>query len=473
MCSFSKPHHSKFCNTAHKPRYQEVMLKSTSRCPILEPRFSALKQSLIKPENKQKVIESYARLCKVLKDEVALIEKTGPSFIPEIDFNLVLDNNGELPQGFADLVRERGCCILRNVVPRSQAEKWEADLKDYISRHRSIGGLPPHNPQMWQLYWTKPQVEIRSHENVLKAMSSVSKLWHVTDPTLPIDLASQVVYPDRFRIRTPSKDKEYTLNHHLDSGGIERWEDPEYRSCYQAIFEGRWDEYDAWDATPRPNAKTDLYSKGASSGCSCWRSLQGWISLSHTGTGEGTLRLLPSMKASIAYIMLRPFFVNGAFDDVTATFPGSNPGHLQFYPTADFHPDLELKRSVVGIPPVEPGDYVFWHADLVHEVDKFHPGTTDSSAAYNPCTPLIPYNLESIIGTKNAFLNAERPIDFARQAHTEIERHHDDHGARVENILSLEGKRAMGFEKFDTEESGITEGQQKMRQEANERLGLV
>ena len=430
-----------------------------------------LKQSIIKPEHKQKVVDSYERLCKVLKEEIALIEKNGPSMIPEIDFKLVHENNGELPDGFAELVRERGCCILRNVVSEQQAEKWETDLKDYTKRHRAVGGFPENNPQNWSLFWTKPQVEIRSHESVLEAMSAVSKLWHTSDPTLPIDLASQVAYPDRFRIRHPTLEQEYTLNNHLDSGGIERWEDDEYRSCYQAIFEGRWDEYDAWDATPRPNAKTDLYGNG--SACSCWRSLQGWLSLSHTGTGEGTLRLLPNMKAALAYIMLRPFFVNGAFDDVTATFPGADPGWLQFYPTTDFHPDLDLKRSVVGIPPVKPGDYVFWHADVVHEVDKFHPGKTDSSVAYNACTPLIPYNLESLANTKKAFLAVERPSDFQGLTAGETEKDHEDHGARLENILSLEGKRAMGFGKFDTEEPGITEGQRKMRQMANERLGLA
>lgn len=450
---------------------QVQLLETEPQCPILDSRFSELKQSIIKPEHKQKVIESYTRLCKVLRDEVALIEKNGPQMIPEIDFNLVHENNGDLPPGFADLVRDRGCCILRNVVPEEQASKWEAELKDYTKRHRTIGGFPKDNPQNWSLFWTKPQVEIRSHEKVLEAMSAVSKLWHVTDPTLPIDLASQVAYPDRFRIRFPSKDKEYTLNNHLDSGGIERWEDAEYRSCYQAIFEGRWDEYDAWDATPRPNAKTDLY--GNASSCSCWRSFQGWLSLSHTGTGEGTLRLLPNMKAAIAYIMLRPFFIDGAFDNVPPTFSGANPGHLQFFPTEAFHPHLELKRSVVGIPPVKPGDYVFWHADVVHEVDKFHPGTTDSSVAYNPCTPLIPYNLESLIGTKKAFLAADTPSDFHGLDKTETEKDHDDHGARVENILSQEGRRAMGFERFDVDEAGITEGQRKMRQLANERLGLI
>jgi hypothetical protein len=58
----------------------------------LDERFSVLKQSLVKPENKQRVIESYDRLLKVLTKEIALIEKSGSALVPEIDFNDVRKN---------------------------------------------------------------------------------------------------------------------------------------------------------------------------------------------------------------------------------------------------------------------------------------------------------------------------------------------------------------------------------------------
>lgn len=121
-------------------------------------------------------------------------------------------------------------------------------------------------------------------------------------------------------------EREYTLDAHLDSGSIERWEDPSYRECYRSIFNGNWADYDAWSADGRINAQTDLYHLGGN--CSCWRSMQGWLSLSHTGTGEGTLRLLPNLKASTAYLLLRLFFLDGpgSFDDTQPTFPGSHPG---------------------------------------------------------------------------------------------------------------------------------------------------
>jgi len=59
---------------------------------LLEPRFSALKQSIIKPQNKQKVIGSYKRLVQACHQEAALIGKAGPSIVPEIDFEDVVRN---------------------------------------------------------------------------------------------------------------------------------------------------------------------------------------------------------------------------------------------------------------------------------------------------------------------------------------------------------------------------------------------
>lgn len=209
--------------------------------------------------------------------------------------------------------------------------------------------------------------------------------------------------------------------------------------------------------------------------CSAFRSMQGWLSLSHTNTGEGTLRLVPNVKLATAYIMLRPFFVEGeTFDDTKATFPGSKPGLTQFYPTTTFHPHLQLEKTMVGIPPVKPGDYVFWHCDLIHEVDKFHPGTTNSSVSYNACIPLCRYNIENLVHVRESYRNVVPPLDFrAKGAGIEHERDHDDNGARLDNILSLAGRRALGLERFDADEDGLSEGQRKIRSLANELLGFA
>lgn len=203
--------------------------------------------------------------------------------------------------------------------------------------------------------------------------------------------------------------------------------------------------------------------------------MQGWISLSHTNTGEGTLRLVPNIKLSTAYLMLRPYFVlDETFDDTTPVFPGATPGSSQFFPTEELHPHLRMEKTMVGIPPVNPGDYVFWHCDLIHEVDKFHPGKNDSSVSFNACVPLCPYNVQNLLRIREDFQKAIPPRDFRGlgRGH-EVERDHDDHGARPENILSPDGKRAMGFEAFDVDAEHLTAGQRDVRAYANRLLGLV
>lgn len=73
---------------------------------------------------------------------------------------------------------------------------------------------------------------------------------------------------------------------------------------------------------------------------------------------------------------------------------------------------------------------------------------------------------------RQSFRDVEPPRDFYRDigGPYEIEREHEDHGAREENILSIEGRRALGLEPFDENEPGLTEGQKKARKMANEAM---
>ncbi|KAF7556355.1 hypothetical protein G7046_g6325 [Stylonectria norvegica] len=171
-----------------------------------------------------------------------------------------------------------------------------------------------------------------------------------------------------------------------------------------------------------------------------------------------------AFRASVAYIMLRPLFTTGEYDDGLPIFPGSTPGRTQFFPTAENHPHLEIDRTLIGIPPVRPGDYIFWHCDLVHGVDPTQPGENDSSVFYNACNPLTPYNADSLVQTREAFLNGDTPVDFMRfTAGDEKEYQHEDCGASKENVISSDELKALGLERFDEDEDGLTAGQIAVR----------
>ncbi|KAF5700532.1 DUF1479 domain-containing protein [Fusarium mundagurra] len=422
-----------FTETEQLELSQQLVLE----CDLLDQRFAALKKSRVNPENKQKMIESYERLVKFLRKEVDHIDKHGAALVPEIDFDDVWKNGGKLPDDFTKLVHERGCLILRNIISEEQAVSWETSLKDYTKRHPGVGGHPHHKPAAWNVFWAKAQMEMRTNPRVLEAMKCVSRLWHVSDPTIPIDLDSHVIYPDRIRIRYPSNDPgQFPLDPHMDSGAIERWEDEENRKNYAAIFEGNWQD---WDACLLSMEKSSRMA----------------VPFKHTNWRGNTTSAAKS-KA-----------VHGVYYAATIV------SYWGFFPTVEGHPDLDIKRAIIGIPPVRPGDYVFWHCDLVHGVDPTNPGLVDSSVSYNACNPLTPYNIESLLTTREAFQKGDVPIDFTRGHGTcEREYDHEDCGAKIENILTKGGLRAMGLERLDAEEEGLTQGRKEVREMANKKLGL-
>jgi hypothetical protein len=119
-------------------------------------------------------------------------------------------------------------------------------------------GFPASNIQVFEFYNTRSQVRGRTHPAILDTQKKILSLWGTSDTTTEISLTTPISYFDRVRIRKPG-DTAFILGPHVDGGSIERWEDPGYRSCFKNIFEGRWKEHDPFDASPRINAKSDLY----------------------------------------------------------------------------------------------------------------------------------------------------------------------------------------------------------------------
>lgn len=300
-------------------------------------------------------------------------------------------------------------------------------------------GSPVGNIVFYEIYNSKAQLAARSHPAVVDTQRFLLSLWHTSDPRSQTSLSTPISYFDRLRIRPPGPSM-FTLGPHIDSGGLERWEDPNFRACFRKIFEGSWRSYDPYDATPRLNAKQDLYdapyvwftilhrerglTPNLRNQCSIFRPWQGWTSLSTAGSRNGTLQLLPFLSLSTAYIMLRPFFrlrpgyklsdgeialaaSSWELDLDGTDFPGNEMGKTQCL-SEETHPHLRLDQTMVSIPQVNPGDQVYCtlynmrlrdsifaisshvkgHCDLIHAVESEHSGTGDSSVFYIPAAPL-------------------------------------------------------------------------------------
>lgn len=447
----------------------------------LEPRFSAIKQKLVKPENVEAVTASWKRLLKDIEQEFAVIEKEGSAYVPQVQWQEIVDNDYKLPTEVQQKFKQRGSIMVHGVVDENQINKWFDDLVQFCKDHPETAGYTFPNPTLWyNVFWTKLQTEARSHPNVKKLINIMSNQFTAKNPDSLIDLNSQVVYGDRIRIRPPGTRARLPL--HLDLSSIERWEDPVYRSVYQEIFEGNWEQWDPYAIDKRAYAIENMYNDLESARdtiCSAFRTLQGWLGLSDNRLGEGTLRVLPNVKLTMAYIMLRPLFwrdpVSGNIDDYeidleTPKFPGARPSTGQLYLADELYPHLRQRQLCVSVPDVKKGTFVFWHSDLPHEVDKEHHGNTDSSVFYYGVAPLSPVNIDTLLDTKNAFTHNILPEDYRSQL-TEEDKAKEYQGASVEHIGDdVDFKRLMGLAEFDTSEPGLTAGQVGIRELANQAL---
>lgn len=232
--------------------------------------------------------------------------------------------------------------------------------------------------------------------------------WHSKDPSAALSTAHPTAYADRLRIRLPG-DAKFALGPHVDGGSVERWEEGGYGigKVYEAIWQGRWEDFDSWESSCRLPVKSDLY-QGVGA-CSMFRMFQGWLSMSETGPREGTLLVNPLFKAATAYYMLRPFFEprktpgaaglgfleggNWKMEDSFSTLvQGATPGHGQELNDL-LHPHLKLEQTMVHVPKVKPGDYVAWHCDsmfsipiIASDADSIQPSTLLIESTVVPAT---------------------------------------------------------------------------------------
>ncbi|EXJ72074.1 uncharacterized protein A1O5_04577 [Cladophialophora psammophila CBS 110553] len=429
----------------------------------LPPRFSALKKSLIKG-NEDAVTASWQRLLKSLEREIGEIRSEGSNVIPSVEFRDIVA--GTVPQSKLDAIRHRGTAVVRNVLPRDQALDLKRQAKGYIAANRpKVRAFPADDPAVYELYWTPSQVQARAHPNMLKAQSFLASFWHSSDPSSEISTTYPLTYADRFRIRQPG-DAKFSLGPHTDGGSLERWEDPEYARVYQTILKGKWEEYDPFDARHRIEAKMDLYN-GAGA-CSMFRLFQGWLSMSSTGPGEGTLRVCPLIRHATSYLILRPFInLQTGKLNLDATFPNSVPAACQEYDPLS-HPGLKLETTMVSMPKVEPGDYVAWHCDLIHAVDREHHGKGDSSVMYIPACAITRPNIDFLKRQRMSALGYSPPPDFpGAGGDGEI----GFSGAVAWDQIRDAGKRAMGLgKKMWDVNPGMSEGERKVIEAGNRAL---
>ena len=372
-------------------------------------------------------------------DEIATRKARGEPVIPELDYRLVRE--GKVPDTLKAEVRRRGAAVVRNVFPRSQAEAWNAAIGDYLARNdyvnkaatrdagdRYFTSLKSSRPQIFGIYWSKPQMEARQGVPLAETRAFLNRLWRFeSGGKKHFDPDRECTYADRLRRREPG-DASLGLSPHMDAGSVERWLDPAYSEVYRAVFAGNWRAYDPFDGAFR--AETEEIPSPAV--CSAFRTFQGWTALTSQGPGDGTLQLLPIARA-IVYLLLRPLAKDVPEDELCGAMPGRALSLVERWHAL-------LKPAITPIPLVEPGDTVWWHSDIIHAVEDQHKGTGYSNVIYIGAAPYCAKNAAYLERQKAAFLSGASAPDFSAE-NFEI----DFEGRATVGDLTELGKRQMGL----------------------------
>jgi len=365
--------------------------------------------------NLQDVKKTYNEISNQMKKEVETIRNSsekGLPVIPEISYDALRKNTVSRSQ--INKIKHRGCVVIHGVFEKKQASDWNDEIghyiekNDYIEKMKDKAGMDKYfdqldssTPQIFGLYWSKPQVQARQAETMAITKRFLNSIWNVSSPTGDeFDPNHDYSYADRTRRRQPG-DKTLGLSPHMDAGSYERWIDPAFQKIYHSIFSGDWESYNPWLA--RYRTQTREFKSPAV--CSMFRTFQGWTSLTTQGPSDGTLSVIP-ISNSISFILMRALQDDIPDDDLCEALPGKALGAIPKY-------HEEILEGLISIPEVGPGDTVWWHPDIIHSLPQEHIGKDYANAIYIGASPKCLKNEYYARSQALSFLKGESPPDFA------------------------------------------------------------
>src|SRR5262245_57387973 len=344
--------------------------------------------------------------------EIAADRAAGRQIWPVVRFGDIAA--GTVPTGTVESIRRRGCAVVQGTFPRERAEAWDAELASYTDRNRFsetyraiddgvFGGLVAGRPAIYPIYWSQPQIEARQDDNMVAVRRFLNGFWkHQSQRRIWFDPDRDTAYPDRVRRRPPGSSSA-GLSPHTDSGSVERWLLPAYQRVFRNVYSGDWARHDPWDGAFR----TEVHEYPSTVMCSAFRTFQGWTALSDMRPDQGVLHAVP-IPAAMAYVLLLALQDDVADDDLCGAVNG------QAIPITDRYHSV-LLQALTPITAVQPGDTVWWHADLIHSVGAVTGQRGWGNVMYIPAAPYCEKNAAYARTCGQAFLAGASPADFAAE----------------------------------------------------------
>ena len=389
------------------------------------------------------IAAAFAKIDLLVEAQIRQIEAerdAGISPVPECDFAEVAE--ATVSDEITGKIRQRGAVILRNTFDRDRVTSWNDSLMEYVARNdyfekqkskdgmdQYFASLSSSRPQIFGLYWSRPQMEARTSTELAVARRWLNRLWKFSSENgVEFDPDRECLYADRLRQREPGDDT-LGLSPHVDGGSVERWLDEGFRGVYRHLLSGDVESYDPFDAAYRTVTR-EIPSPAV---CSMFRTYQGWTALSRQGPGDGTLNLVP-IASAMAWVILRALQDDVPDDELC----GATPSRALTI-SETWH--AKILRAYVPIPVVEPGDTVWWHPDVIHGVEDRHTGTGYSNVMYIGAAPACTKNELFLAEQRRAFEAGESSPDFAAENY-EV----DFEGRFTADMLSPLGRIQMGYD---------------------------
>ncbi len=330
---------------------------------------------------------------------------------PSVDYSEIA--SGTISGAVRDLVRRRGCLVVRGHFAREQALSWDRSLVDYLDSNRfdeiyrgpgdDFFATVGSKPEIFPIYWSHAQMEARQSERMATVQRLLNSMWRCeSEGSQWFDPERSAFYPDRVR-RRPEGTTSAGLGNHIDAGTLDLWMKAEYQQAFRHVFDGSIEQFDPWDAAYR----TEGSQYPGTTMTSAFRTFQGWTALSDMQADQGVLRSVPIPEA-IAYLLLRPLLDDVPDDDmcgvtVSKTFPVTDRWHSV------------LLEGVSGLPDVQAGDSVWWHGDMIHGVASVTDQQGWGNVMYIPAAPWCSRNEVYAATALEAFRTGSSPDDFPEE----------------------------------------------------------
>ena len=169
----------------------------------------------------RKALPAYAEVFREVEAEmrskVAQIVKereAGEPVIPILQYGEIA--SGTVSPEVITTIKERGACVIRNVYSEEQARTWDDEIGRYVEENhldeklahaaedKYFGTLASAKPQIYGIYWSRPQVQARQGESLTHVRVFLNRLWKSeSEGRVHFDPEQVPVYADRIRRRPP------------------------------------------------------------------------------------------------------------------------------------------------------------------------------------------------------------------------------------------------------------------------------